>query len=371
MNIIIIEDSSLSSLGGGQKITELVINILSKNHQLCLFDSSNNTLFFNRVKKYVNSSFRYFGINLYRYKNKNNFNVSIAEIIFNFLLIPVNLFLFYKNINNLNLKKKIIYCPTKKGFIYGVLIKLLIKNSYLIFHAHNSFDKKSFLSIFFLKIVKIFSDKVFSASNFVHKTLIPLNSIVINNCIQPNLQFSLQKKIIHSFNIGVCASFHSYKGIEVFIESSKLNQNNKLNFFIYGDGPNKKRLKKLSNNSCKFFGFVENMENEYTNKIDVLVVPSVAPEAFSIVIIEAMYFGIPVIATNIGAHSDLIKDKFNGLLINPNNAKSILDAINLLYRDNKLFNYIRINAKKSFDKYSYENFKKTINKEFNKIDNIS
>ena len=55
--------------------------------------------------------------------------------------------------------------------------------------------------------------------------------------------------------------------------------------------------------------------NDIYRNIDLLIVPSIEPEAFSLVILEAMSHGIPVIATNIGAHIELIENNKTGCLV--------------------------------------------------------
>lgn len=50
---------------------------------------------------------------------------------------------------------------------------------------------------------------------------------------------------------------------------------------------------------------------------DIIVVPSVWPEPLSRVLLEAAYFGKPVLASNVGGSSEVIVDGYNGLLFKP------------------------------------------------------
>lgn len=65
---------------------------------------------------------------------------------------------------------------------------------------------------------------------------------------------------------------------------------------------------------------------EIISRSDVLVLPSYA-EGFPNVIVEAMYSGLPIIATDVGAISDSVKTKKNGFLIEPKNTKSLQNAM--------------------------------------------
>lgn len=61
----------------------------------------------------------------------------------------------------------------------------------------------------------------------------------------------------------------------------------------------------------------------------VLVVPS-RMESIPFTIKEAFYLKIPVVATNVGGIPEIVQDKFNGILIPPNDPTALLNAINSL-----------------------------------------
>jgi glycosyltransferase involved in cell wall biosynthesis len=66
---------------------------------------------------------------------------------------------------------------------------------------------------------------------------------------------------------------------------------------------------------------------------DVVVSPSVWPEPLSRVIIEAMHFGRPVVATDVGGSSEAVENDVTGLLIPANDARALAGAIVALLRD--------------------------------------
>ncbi len=81
-----------------------------------------------------------------------------------------------------------------------------------------------------------------------------------------------------------------------------------------------------------FLGQRFDMEN-IMPMMDCLVFPSIAPETFGRVIIEAMASGIPVVATDIGPSSEIVKDGITGLLAEPDNPKSISCALLDILKD--------------------------------------
>ncbi len=66
----------------------------------------------------------------------------------------------------------------------------------------------------------------------------------------------------------------------------------------------------------------------------VVVLPSTSDaEAFSLVLVEAMASGRPVIGTSIGGTPQVIDDGKTGLLVPPKDPKSLADAIGKIFED--------------------------------------
>jgi len=79
--------------------------------------------------------------------------------------------------------------------------------------------------------------------------------------------------------------------------------------------------------NVKFMGFVsaEELRKQYIES-DIFVLPSIS-EAFALVLLEAMMFGKPVIATDVGATSTMIKDGWNGFLVRPMDFEQLAEKI--------------------------------------------
>jgi glycosyltransferase involved in cell wall biosynthesis len=78
-----------------------------------------------------------------------------------------------------------------------------------------------------------------------------------------------------------------------------------------------------------FLGFMENVSDIY-KMTDLLMVPS-KDEPFGRVIVEAMLYGIPVIATKVGGIPEIIEDGVNGALIDSRSPKVIAEAVTAMF----------------------------------------
>ena len=92
---------------------------------------------------------------------------------------------------------------------------------------------------------------------------------------------------------------------------------------------------------------------------DILAVPSY--EGFGIVYLEAMSFGMPVIAATTGAAHEIVTDRIDGFLVPPGDAKAIGDAISALAADRTLLARMGEAARKRYDRHPtwHETFSQT------------
>ena len=103
------------------------------------------------------------------------------------------------------------------------------------------------------------------------------------------------------------------------------------------DGFYLKLIRKLKiENNVVFKGVIKGKDlvKEY-QKSTIFVLPSLNDNLPSVVL-EAMACKVPIIATNVGGISYLIKNNINGVLISPRNSKSIANSIEKLLKNRKL-----------------------------------
>jgi len=103
-------------------------------------------------------------------------------------------------------------------------------------------------------------------------------------------------------------------------------------------------------------GFKKNIL-DIVEKLDVLVHPPVLPEAFGLVLLEAMYKEKPVVASNIGGIPELVQDRVNGFLIPPNDSDALARSVCKLLSDPQLRTRMGEQGKKiCLEQFSQKNF---------------
>ena len=84
-------------------------------------------------------------------------------------------------------------------------------------------------------------------------------------------------------------------------------------------------------------------------------------------VLEAMALGLPVVSTNVGGIPYIIKDKQNGVLVNPGEVSEMADAILQLIHNEELSTTISLNARKYAEQFDWSIIKVKWQKLFNSI----
>jgi len=148
-----------------------------------------------------------------------------------------------------------------------------------------------------------------------------------------------------------------YKGFSYLIESAKFLSDNII-VLIVGGGPLYNSLKNKINmlgleRKVLLVGRVENI-SPFLRKCDLFCLPSVARnEAFGLSLVEAMYFGKPLVTTDVKGSGMSYVNRHNetGFVVPPKNPESLAQAINKILNDKELYSKFSKNAKNTFEQF--------------------
>ncbi len=105
-------------------------------------------------------------------------------------------------------------------------------------------------------------------------------------------------------------------------------------FLIAGDGPDRARLERAAPANVTFLGWRRDLP-ELLRTSDLLLFPSRA-EGLPGIVMEAMYYGTPVVSTHIPCTTDLITHGEHGLLAEPDDLETLHRHVVTLLKDQRL-----------------------------------
>lgn len=188
------------------------------------------------------------------------------------------------------------------------------------------------------------------------KVLTIYNGVDVNKFtpVNDNQRIQLRKQLGYPpdcFIVGSLGRLHPQKGFEYLIEAiATCNEFLKGTLLlIAGSGKLESKLK----NQAKKLGISNHIVflGERADIVSILGVSDVFVssslwEGMSNSILEALACGLPVIATNVGGTSEIIKHNINGLLITPCDTKAIADAILDLWNSPQKMKALGLQARK-------------------------
>ncbi len=334
--------TNLKGTGGVSRVLSVKLNYLIENYsyKISVFDSNN-----------FNNGFFY------------DFNDEIGFYFSN----SKNIFEYKRQLNNVvSIVNPDIIINCDNGLKGSLLPFLINERVPLVYERHCSknISVKSFCQQFKLKLSNFFLEKSINE----YKSFIVLNKEEKKNWNGSNLEvitnplwFNLSSKSKKSDNkVVVAVGRHSYekrydKLINIWNEVSKEHPDWILK--IYGKKNDKIPLEKLALDknilsTVEFNNPIDDIEKLYS-EVSMLLTTSES-ESFGLVLIEAMAYGIPVIAYATTGSNNIIINGFNGFVVKQNDEKKYIEKINILIKNRNFRNQMGENAKSSLGKYDID-----------------
>jgi glycosyltransferase involved in cell wall biosynthesis len=271
-----------------------------------------------------------------------------------------------------------IYSNTAAVLIGGYVAKK--RGLKHIWHLHEIIDKPVLMHYFLAKFLRKWSDKIIVVSKAVAanwQDALPHGKTtniskpqmfqIYNGILSvprlneiPNTHFTNYKQSCsipeNALVIGMAARIHFWKGHSYFVEiatallncteditlENNIDYKRPIYFLIAGDPfpgyeylqteLEQSLLKHSLTNRIFYIGLVNEMDLFYKS-IDLLILPSQQPDPLPTVILEAMQYGLPVVATAQGGALEMVVENETGIFIPLNNpdeaAQKIITILNM------------------------------------------
>jgi len=280
----------------------------------------------------------------------------------------------------------IIYTNTAPVIIGGILsIFTGIKN---VWHLHEILEPSSFMHRFFGWLINATAQKVIVVSDAVYnnwagrigaskmvKVYNGFEASGVNDSANDNASASLRDQLNLNDNtvlVGMVGRVNLIKGQFYFIQIAAAAKVAGLNchFVMIGDAyKGYEYLYPQLESQIAELGLQNSITNLYyqpnavslIQQLDIFVLPSIKPDSFPVVILEAMAAGKPIIATNQGGAQEQIDDCVTGFLVPINDATIAAQKLGVLVNNPDMRTRMgQAGAKKLKEQFSLATFNKNI-----------
>jgi glycosyltransferase involved in cell wall biosynthesis len=223
------------------------------------------------------------------------------------------------------------------------------KNNYFFKKVHLRASKVVAISKQVKKVLKTIDKDIQSEVIFSSFSKLAVNTSEINRLLD---------KYKNKFLIGHVGAFvNKDKGQTHITNVAKkiFQKNPNIHFLFLGDGIDKDLFKKQAKgyDNIEFVGFKDNI-GDYYSIFDLFLFPSL-DEGLGSAVLDAFYFNLPVIATDVGGIPDMIKPNKTGILIQPKDENEMYDQIMALYQNPALCRELGKNARDSLPRFDIKN----------------
>jgi glycosyltransferase involved in cell wall biosynthesis len=330
--------------------------------------------------------------------NKINFNLFRYRIIRSFLNFIKNIkfiiicYIFIKK-NKIDLVhlNNTVAAGYDTWLIASILARIPCVTHDRTFLKFNKLDLKGF------KILSKKFNKVLTVSNTIRKNLLDqgfdpsIVETVYDGIDADEYRRRIKRKkadILDEFKIGsdnyligLVGNIRQWKGQQYLIDTLNIVNNEIQNFFclLIGDTAKnyqadieyKKKLEEKIDkyglkNKVIFTGYRDDVP-DLCSALDVQINPSIKPDPFPHVILEAMSLGNPVIATDLGGARESIEEGKTGFLISSDNVHDFAAKLKRILLDSELREMMSKNAKGRVEIFSIENNVKNTEQIYKKL----
>ena len=254
-----------------------------------------------------------------------------------------------------------------------------------IWHVHEIIKKPKIVSDIFPVIVDRYSDLVIYNSNaskqflcFKRNALNIKSKVILNgldreeNITSKSKISEIRAKLFNSNDneivLALIGRINRWKGhnllLDAFLNLKQSTPNLRL-IFVGSAPPNQEFLVTELNEKIKSYNLQEDciiipFQNNIWNiwdSIDVAIVPSIEPEPFGLVAVEAMLSKKPVIAANHGGLSEIVISGETGYLFEPNNKEELENCIfKLVSNQENLKKFAENGYERAVNKFSLQSY---------------
>ncbi len=291
----------------------------------------------------------------------NNYQFAENKLIRIFKFFYTQMVCFFKLLRYRN-EEVVIYVNTLLPFGVAIAGKLMRKK--VVFHIHETSVKPPFLKSFLKWVCANTASEIIYVSKFLQKQepISNIPSTVVYNALSTEFVNKSKQSLVSekdSFIVLMLCSLKGYKGVNEFVELANqippIDFHLVLNaeqvdvdvFFMETQLPTNLTLFPKQSNVHPFY--------EKASLVINLSHPDQWVETFGMTLLEGMQYGLPAIAPPVGGCVEFVHSDVNGFQIDQRNTNELVEQINILYSDDKLYKRLSQQAALKAKEFRVEN----------------
>jgi glycosyltransferase involved in cell wall biosynthesis len=228
------------------------------------------------------------------------------------------------------------------------------------------------------------SDRAIAISQFTATNAITANALspnklrILGNCLDPQFEQPAKQDTntttLSLLTVARILTSEQYKGHEQVIRTMPflLERFPELIYNIVGDGDGRSQMEDVARqegveHAVKFHGSVSDTElKKHYREATLFVMPS-RREGFGFVFLEAMAHGLPIVAGDQDATTEVVQDGKTGILVNPLSTYALHAAITRLLTQAEERRQMGLRGAEAVDSFSYPAFRATMTSYINEV----
>lgn len=311
-----------NDFSGSPKILSLVIEgLIRKGYKVELYTSSTNG-FLSDIPGVV--------YHVYNYRwSKNKIKTSL-------LLLKAQLYLFFSALTYWNKKEQSIFyintiCPI------GAVLSARICRIPTIYHIHEKYVHPNLLHRVYEQVWKRCSTKTIFVSHYLQTQYDKkqMDTVVVYNALSPDFVKNIRTRD-HDLplrKILMICSLKAYKGVVVFCRLAEILPQYEFTLVLNSTDQEIKRSFPNIPPNLHIYPIQTNVHPFYeeTDLVLNLSIPGEWVETFGLTLLEAMAYGLPVIAPPVGGPVELVENGSNGYLVDSREIQDVKEKIIFIF----------------------------------------
>lgn len=257
---------------------------------------------------------------------------------------------------------------------FGAALAGKLRRTKIVYHIHETSIRPALLRRLLVGVAALTADKVIFVSAWLSRqfSFSKKKTLVIHNALSPAFIHKAEEfekgTNPHTFTVSMLCSLKAYKGVYHFLQLAKHLPDMHFILVLNAGEADVEQFTREAHppKNCTIYPALSDTTAIYAASDVVLNLsdPGKWIETFGMTLLEAMQWGLPVIAPTVGGVLEVVENNVNGFTIDCHNADELCASLIDLQSNNMLYDFMSAQARATARKFSPCNFSEKIQAAF-------